>query len=74
MFQKHLFLAEELTNFVLESLFFDVEQTFYVENLTSQAFKLPFTSLQTPLYKPINSPFQGFSLNFTSLATMGATT
>ena len=45
MFQKHLFLAEELTNFVLESLFFDVEQMFHVENLTSQAFKLPFSSL-----------------------------
>lgn len=61
MFQKHLFLAEELTNFVLESLLFDVEQTFHVENSTSQAFKLPFTSLENDLFKPCPSTLQRLS-------------
>ena len=61
MFQKHLFIDEELTNFVLELVFFVVEQTFHVENTTLQGFKLPFTSLENPLFKACLSTLQGQS-------------
>jgi hypothetical protein len=57
MFQKHLFLAEELTNFVLESLFFDVEQTFHDEETTFTGTFLPFSRLFSLLFKALKSDF-----------------